>query len=146
MIKQAKLRYFHHGPKYMNGFQVPNNFKEALFLDDRNEKNHWEIATNLEIDQLMEFKVFKDHGKYHKSRVLRGYRVIPGFLIYAVKHDGRFKACYIAGGHKTDAPIKNVHSGVIFLKGLRTIIFIGKLNGMEAWGTDISNLPQHCMF
>ena len=52
----------------MNGFQVPNDFDEALFLDDRNKNNHWEIATNLEIVQLMEFQVFKDHGKYHKSR------------------------------------------------------------------------------
>ena len=74
----------------------------------------------------MEFKVFKDHGKYHKSRDPRGYRVIPGFLIYAIKHDGRFKARYVAGGHKTDAPIESVHSGVISLKGLRTIIFIGR--------------------
>ena len=115
MIKQAKLCSFHLGPKYMNGFQVPNKYDKALILDERNENNHWEVATNLEIDQLMDYKVFNDHGKFHKSRIPRGYRVFPGFLIYAVKHDGRFKARYIAGGHRTGALAENVHSGVISL-------------------------------
>ena len=45
----------------------------------------------------------------------------------------------MAGGHRTGAPAENVHSGVISLKGLRAIIFLGELNDMEAWGTDISN-------
>ena len=49
------------------------------------------------------------------SRLPRGYCIIPGFLVFAVKHDGRFKAQYVAGGHKTPAPIENVHSGVISL-------------------------------
>ena len=46
----------------MNGFQVPNKYNKALILDERNENNHWEVATNLEIDQLMDYEVFNDHG------------------------------------------------------------------------------------
>ena len=60
-------------------------------------------------------------------------------LIYAVKHDGRFKARLVAGGHLTDTPIESVYSGVVSLRGLRTIIFLGELNDIEPWATDIGN-------
>ena len=141
IIKAAKLRSFQTEAKYMNGFRIPTTYKQAMALDEKNENHKWEEAIKLEIDQLMKFKCFKDLGKHDKKnpKVPRGYRKITGHLIFAVKHDGRFKARYVAGGHLTDTPIENVYSGVVSLKGLKTIIFLGELNGMEAWGTDISN-------
>lgn len=47
MIKQAKFQSFCLGSKYMNGFQVPNKYEEALIFDSCNKNNHWEVATNL---------------------------------------------------------------------------------------------------
>ena len=123
----------------MNGFQVPSTYEEALALDEDNKNHKWEEAIKLEIDKLMEYKCFTDNGIHHRSKVPRGYRTIPGHLIFAVKHDGRFKARYVAGGHLTDTPLESVYSGVVSLKGLKTVIFLGELNDMEAWGTDIGN-------
>jgi Reverse transcriptase (RNA-dependent DNA polymerase) len=45
----------------------------------------------------------------------------------------------VADGHLTDAPIESIYSGVVSLRGLRTLIFIGELNGLEIWVTDVGN-------
>ena len=97
------------------------------------------IATKFKIDQLSEFQVFINHSAHHKSKATRGYWVLPGFLNYAVRHDGQFKARYVAGGCITDAPVERVYSGVISLQAFKTIIFLGKLNCMEPWSTNIRN-------
>ena len=60
-------------------------------------------------------------------------------LVCAVKHDGRHKARLVAGGHLTDIPLESVYSGVVSLQGLRTIIFLAELNGLQTWATDIGN-------
>jgi hypothetical protein len=39
----------------------------------------------------------------------------------------------------TPTPTDTVYSGVVSLRGLRTCIFLGKLNGMTPWATDIGN-------
>mmetsp|Transcript_22842 Transcript_22842/g.34620 ORF Transcript_22842/g.34620 Transcript_22842/m.34620 type:complete len:658 (+) Transcript_22842:2551-4524(+) len=36
MANQAKLRSYRTAPKYMNGFEIPKNYKHAMYLDDRN--------------------------------------------------------------------------------------------------------------
>jgi len=59
--------------------------------------------------------------------------------VYAVKHDGRHKARLVADGHLTDVPIDSVYSGVISLKGLRLLLFLGELNDLKTWATDIGN-------
>jgi hypothetical protein len=35
--------------------------------------------------------------------------------VFDVKHDGRHKARYVAGGHLTDVPNESVYSGVVSL-------------------------------
>ena len=39
----------------------------------------------------------------------------------------------------TDIPLDDVYLGVVSLRGLRTIIFISELNGLEVMTTDIGN-------
>ena len=39
----------------------------------------------------------------------------------------------------TDVPLESVCSSVVSLQGLRTVIFLGELNGLETWATDIGN-------
>jgi hypothetical protein len=39
----------------------------------------------------------------------------------------------------TDVPLESVYSGVVTLKGLRIIMFLAKLNGLDMWATDGGN-------
>ena len=59
--------------------------------------------------------------------------------MYAVKHDGRHKSRFVAGGHLTDLPLDSVYSGVVSLRGIRLVIFLAELNGLQTWSTDIGN-------
>ena len=45
----------------------------------------------------------------------------------------------MADGHLNPEPIENIYSGVVSLRNLRLVIFLGKLNNLELWGTDIGN-------
>ena len=58
-------------------------------------------------------------------------------FVYAVKHDGRYKARLVAGGHLTDIPNSSIYSGVASLKGIRIIINLAKLNNLPVYSTDI---------
>ena len=43
----------------------------------------------------------------------------------------------MADGHLTPEPIENIYSGVVSLRNLRLVIFLGKLNHLDLWGADI---------
>ena len=45
----------------------------------------------------------------------------------------------MANGQITPEPIENIYSGVVSLRNLRLVIFLGKLNHLELWGADIGN-------
>ena len=45
----------------------------------------------------------------------------------------------MADGHLTPEPIENIYSGVVSLRSLRLVIFLGLLNNLELWGADIGN-------
>lgn len=45
----------------------------------------------------------------------------------------------VADGHLMAVPVESVYSGVMSLQGLRTILFLAELNGLETWSTDIRN-------
>ena len=123
----------------MFGFQIPKDYAEAIRFDLQNNNSKWGESTALEMAQLMEYDTFIDKGVFHESKIPKGYKKITMHLIYVVKHDGRFKSRLVAGGHLTDTPIDSVYSGVVSLRGLRTIIFLGELNDLEPWATDIGN-------
>ena len=41
--------------------------------------------------------------------------------------------------HLTEVPLHSVYSSVVTLRGLRIAVFLGELNQLEVWGTDIGN-------
>ena len=49
------------------------------------------------------------------------------------------KARLVADGHLTHEPLENIYSGVVSLRNLRLVIFLGKLNNLDIWGADINN-------
>ena len=90
------------------------------------------------MDQINEYKVFQDNGKAQydpKSRKVsntpNGSKKFRVHLIFAVKHDGRHKARFDAGGHLTPDPIESIYSGVVSIRTLRLVIFLAKHNNLE---------------
>ena len=69
----------------------------------------------------------------------QGYHKIRVHTIFAVKYDGQHKARLVADGHLTPDPVESIYSGVVSLRNLRLVFFLGKLNNLELWGADIGN-------
>ena len=91
---------------------------------------------DLELTQIHEYKVFKDTGKaqFHNGKTVTpdGFQKIRVHFVYAVKHDGKFKARLVADGHLTKEP-------VVSLRSLRMVVFLSQLNDFEIWGADVGN-------
>jgi hypothetical protein len=136
MVNQAKLRSYRTAPKYQYGFEVPKDYQHAVRLDRQAGNNKWQDSTKLEMDQLNEYDTFKDYGRVGS---IPDYKKIRVHLIFAIKHDGRHKSRLVADGHLTDVPLDSVYSGVVSLRGLRLVVFLAELNGLETWATDIGN-------
>ena len=98
---------------------------------------------DLELTQIHEYKVFKDTGKaqFHNGKVVTpdGFQKIRVHFVYAVKHDGRFKARLVADGHLTKEPVESIYSGVVSLRSLRMVVFLSQLNDLEIWQADVGN-------
>ena len=138
-VKQSRIRQVRASARYQHGFQVPKDYNDAIRLDKENSNTHWQDAMDLEVTQIHEYKVFKDSGKaqFHNGKI-----VTPdGFLhfVYAVKHDGRYKARLVADGYLTKEPVESIYSGVVSLKSLRMVVFLSQLNDLEIWGADVGN-------
>ena len=121
----------------MFGQQVPRNHKEALLIDEKNGNHKWAEAEEKELKQLFDYAAFKSIGK--GVPIPEGYQKIPYHFVYAIKHDGRYKARLVAGGHRTDTPIDSTYSGVVSLQGIHIVTFLAELNGLDLWGTDVGN-------
>ena len=94
----------------------------------------------------MNIKFLQDHGNAQydpKSRKVlyapNGCQKIRVHLIFAVKHDERHKARFVAGGHLTPDPVETIYSGIVSIRSVRFVIFLAKLNNLEVWGADIGN-------
>ena len=60
-------------------------------------------------------------------------------MIFVVNHDGRCKARLVANDSLTPDPVEIIYSGVVSLRHVRLVIFLGELNKFELWGADIGN-------
>ena len=142
-VKQSRIRQVRASARYQHGFQVPKDYNDAMRLDKENGNTHWQDAMDLELTQIHEYKVFKDTGKakFHNGKVVTpdGFQKIRVHFIYAVKHDGRFKARLVADGHLTKEPVESIYSGVVSLRSLRMVVFLSQLNNLEIWGADVGN-------
>ena len=142
-VKQSRIRQVRASAQYQHGFQVPKDYNDAMRLDKENGNTHWQDAMDLELTQIHEYKVFKDTGKaqFHNGKVVipDGFQKIRVHFVYAVKHDGRFKARLVADGHLTKEPVESVYSGVVSLRSLRMVVFLSQLNNLEIWGADVGN-------
>ena len=120
-IKQSKIRQVRRSQIYMFGYLIPRNYMEAMQFDSENKNSKWYDAIKLEMESMLEYKVFKRWDKAildrHKkvTNPPKGYHRIKVHLVFAVKFDGRHKARLVADGHLTPDPIENIYSGVVSL-------------------------------
>ena len=142
-VKQSRIRQVRASARYQHGFQVPKDYNDAMRLDKENGNTHWQDAMDLELTQIHEYKVFRDTGKakFHNGKVVipDGFQKIRVHFVYAVKHDGRFKARLVADGHLTKEPVESIYSGVVSLRSLKMVVFLSQLNNLEIWGADVGN-------
>ena len=96
-------------------------------------------SNKLEHKQLEEYDVFIDKGKFAGCKIPRDFRFIRVHTIFYVKINGCHKSRVVANGHLTTTPSESVYSGVVSLRDLRTCAFIGEIDGMVPWVTDIGN-------
>ena len=142
-VKQSRIRQVRASARYQHGFQVPKDYNDAIRLDEENSNTHWQDAMDLELTQINEYKVFKDTGKaqFHNGKAVTpdGFQKIRIHFVYAVKHDGGFKARLVADGNLTKEPVESIYSGVVSLRSLRMVVFLSQLNDLEIWGADVGN-------
>ena len=145
-IKQSKIRQVRRSQTYMFGYLIPRNYMEAMQFDSENKNSKWYDAITLEMESMAEYKVFKKWDKAildkHKKvkNPPKGYHRIKVHLVFAVKFDGRHKARLVADDHLTPEPIENIYSGVVSLRNLRLVIFLGKL---KTWNYGELILEMH---
>ena len=60
----------------MYGYQVPKDYKEALLLDEQNGNTRWADCTNLEMQQLQDYRVFIDKGLFSDTSIPMGFKKI----------------------------------------------------------------------
>jgi hypothetical protein len=106
-------------------------------LDMKNNNKKWQDAEATEMKQLLKYQTFLDKGKGGEAPM--GYKKIRCHMVYDVKHDGRHKARLVAGGHLADPNTDSVYSGVVSLRGIRLVVFLAELNGLNLWGADVGN-------
>ncbi len=132
-----KAKSYSKFPVHKFGFQVPRSVKETYEIDRRNGNTKWTDAIATEINQIQEYQTFKSLGKQGKPP--DGYKRIRVHFVFDVKHDGRHKARLVADGHLTEEPTDSIYSGVVSLRSLRLVVFLGELNGQATWGADVGN-------
>ena len=130
----------------MFGYLIPKSYKEALEFDKENNNTKWADATRDKMDCIKEQQVFTKGPRakwdsQHKKIINAppNHQKIRVNLIFAVKYNGRHKARLVADGSLTPEPAENIYSGVVSLRHLRLVIFLGELNNLELWGADIGN-------
>ena len=87
---QAKLHLYCHKPVYMFRVLIPRNYQQAVKFDKANGNTRWQDATSLELSQINDYDTFIDKGCGYIPGP--GWKKITVHLVYACKHDGRYKA------------------------------------------------------
>ena len=141
MAKIFKSQVKYLKARFKFGIEVPRTVKDAMRLDKYNGNSKWKEALIKERDQLFSFDTFKILAKGENAP--HGYKRIPGFYVFDIKHDLRRKARFVAGGHMTTAPKEETYSGVIDHENVKLSLFIAELNDLDVMTADIGNAYLH---
>ena len=109
-------------PRFKFGVEILCNYRDALCLDEKNKNQLFIQAIQKGKDQLFDYETFNVLER--EKNAPKGYKRIPGFFVFDVKHDLRRKARFDAGGHMTTAPEEEIYSGVVDHKNVRITLFL----------------------
>ena len=70
-IKQSKIRQVRRSHTYMSGSLIPRNYMEAMQFDSENKNSKWYDAIKLEMESILEYKVFKKWNKAILDKLTR---------------------------------------------------------------------------
>jgi len=133
IIQKVKTRYWQRTHKF--GTCPPKTIQEALKLDEENGNTLWHNAIQKELKNVqVAFKFLDDDDS-----VPVGYKQIPCHIIFDIKMDFSRKACFIAGGHKTDPPSTITYSNVVSRDSVRIAFLIAALKNLDVLSADIGN-------
>ena len=59
--------------------------------------------------------------------------------MFDTKHDGRHKARLVTDLHLIDFHFSSIYSRVVSLRGIKLVLFIAELNGLDLWDAYILN-------
>ena len=107
------------------GYQVPRNLQDAYKLDKENGNSKWAEAIRVEVNKLKEYDDFEAMAE--GARAQEGYSRIPLHWVFDEKHDFRHQARIVAGGHVAPIPDESPSSSVVWLKGMRILLFLSQL-------------------
>ena len=62
-IKQSMIRQVRRSQTYMFGYLIPRKYMEAMQFDSENKNSKWYDAIKLEMESMLEYKVFKKWDK-----------------------------------------------------------------------------------
>ena len=136
-MQKSKISQVRRSQTYMIGYLIARNNMEAMQFDSGNKNSKWYDVIKLEMESMLEYKVFKKWDKAildkHKKVMNspKGYHRTKVHLVFAVKFDGRHKARLVADAHLTPETIENIYSGLVSLRNLRLVRFLGKLNNLD---------------
>ena len=136
MANQAKLKSYRTAPVYKYGVEIPRNHEHAMELDKKNGNNLWRDAEIEEINLIDEYNTFTDKGKGHQPI---GHKKIKVRMVYDCKASLKRRGRLVAAGYLVPTPIEGVYSSVVSLRGLKCVLFIGELNNMQIYATDIGS-------
>jgi Reverse transcriptase (RNA-dependent DNA polymerase) len=75
----------------------------------------------------------------HKYVLTSSHQNFRCHTVYDIKHAGGHKARLIAGGHPTDQNTESFYSSVVSLCGIRLVVNLAELDGLDLWGADVEN-------
>ena len=150
LANQEKLRSYRTSKKYKFGYEIPRSYQQAMDLDKINGNTKWKDAADTEMKVMSDYNVFTDLGHKRHVSAPRGSKYIRLIMQWDVKHDGRHKMRLCVDGSRTPVPLESVYQGMVSLRGVRMVMFLAELNGMECWSTDVTaaylesvNLEKH---
>ena len=139
-MKQVHLSAIRHRPAkvFKFGIKIPCDFEDAERPDREYGNSLWRDAHAFEMKQLLEYKTFDSLGI--GALILDDYEKIKMKIVNDCKPGYRRRARCVACGDSTkNADPESTYSSVVSLKSLRTVMFIGELNGFSMYAGDIGS-------
>ena len=115
----------------MFGYLIHRSYNEVREFDKENNSTKWVDDFRDEMDCIKEKEAFitwKGPNGILTIKILNphpNHQMIRVNLIFAVKYNGRHKARLVADGSLTAQLEENIYSGVVSMRHLRLVTFLG---------------------